>query len=64
MYVYFYRWGGCMVALVAEDKIDSFKNELYDRYYVQNKNADGKKRDSYLFSTEPEDGATILFDCL
>lgn len=54
----FRRWGGCIVAIVAKDKVsqfvDALKKEL-SRCGIK----DGFKFDDLVFLTEPNQGAAI-----
>ena len=52
-------WGGCMVAMVREDQVDSFINHLKETYY-RPRNIPEEKIKTALFVTKPGAGASII----
>jgi len=52
-------WGGCMVALVPEDKLASFIPNILDNYYKP-LNLDQSRVASAIFATKPGAGASIM----
>lgn len=56
----YYRWGGCMVALVSENGVKSFIDHLKENYYKSLPAADGRDLDQVIFATQPGSGAAIF----
>ena len=52
-------WGGCIVALVEENKTDAFIEALKVSYYGNLEAAKGKSLDEVIFKTEPGQGALL-----
>ena len=52
-------WGGCIVALVPEERLSDFVKGLQTDYYDKLEAANGKKTSEYLFPTQPGAGACI-----
>ena len=52
-------WGGCIVALIPEDKTPSFIESMIQDYYEDCLPAKGLKPSSYIFPTIPGQGAAI-----
>ncbi|CAL4226099.1 unnamed protein product, partial [Meganyctiphanes norvegica] len=52
-------WGGCMVALVHEDKVDDYLAMLKKEYFSKEDAAKNREIHTYLFSTQPGSGACI-----
>ena len=56
---HFYSWGGCIVALVLEDRVEEYVNKMKREFYLaHNKKVDNW--DSVIFSSNPEGGANIF----
>ncbi|KAG0722948.1 N-acetylgalactosamine kinase [Chionoecetes opilio] len=53
-------WGGCMVALVEEDKVEQYKEHLWKSYYSKEAAAEGRPRNTLLFSSPPGPGACVF----
>ena len=53
-------WGGCIVALVAESKVEEYISYLKTNYYQDLPAAKGLQPDTYLFPTEPGSGAAVF----
>ncbi len=54
------RWGGCMVALVSENGVESFIDHLKENYYKNLPAASDCNLDRIVFATEPGSGASII----
>lgn len=52
-------WGGCIVALVPNEKVQLFMDGLQKEYFQDVKAAQEQPRNSYLFPTQPGAGAAI-----
>eukprot|EP00095_Tigriopus_kingsejongensis_P011971 maker-scaffold906_size82779-snap-gene-0.11 protein:Tk11971 transcript:maker-scaffold906_size82779-snap-gene-0.11-mRNA-1 annotation:"n-acetylgalactosamine kinase-like" len=52
-------WGGCIVALVPEAKVQSFIQGIKTDYFSNLPSAQGKDLDSFIFPTRPGAGAAI-----
>ena len=52
-------WGGCIVALIPEEKTQSFINAMIQDYYENCPPAKGLRPNSYIFPTIPGQGAAI-----
>lgn len=55
---YYVRWGGCIVALLAADRVQDYLKCLQKEYYSKNFGLSSTK--SCVFVTQPGAGATIL----
>ena len=53
-------WGGCIVALVAESKVEDYISYVQTNYYRDQPAAEGLQPDTYLFPTEPGQGAGVF----
>lgn len=56
-------WGGCAVALVAKDAVESVLNTVRETFYksrIESGVVDADKLGSVLFATMPSTGAAIL----
>ncbi|XP_063844000.1 N-acetylgalactosamine kinase-like isoform X3 [Scylla paramamosain] len=53
-------WGGCMVALVEESKVEQYKEHLWKNFYSKEPAAEGRPRESVLFSSHPGPGAYVF----
>lgn len=49
-----------MVALVEEGKVEQYKDHLWKLCYSKDQAAQGRPRNSYLFSTHPGPGACVF----
>ena len=56
-------WGGCIVALVTESKVEEYTSYLQSNYYQDLPAAKGLQPDTYLFPTEPGPGAAVFSHC-
>lgn len=52
-------WGGCTVALVPEDKLESYVEGMKRDYFKDLEAAKGLDEDAYIFPTQPGSGAAI-----
>ncbi|CAK1544431.1 unnamed protein product [Leptosia nina] len=52
-------WGGCVVALCPNDKVDEYINMLQDEFYVKYCNIEKNEVNAYVFATKPNYGAII-----
>lgn len=52
-------WGGCMVAMVKEEKVEEYKKLLIKEYYSQEPAAKDKDINLVLFNSQPSPGACI-----
>ena len=52
-------WGGCIVALIPEEKTQSFINAMIQDYYENCPPTRGLRPNSYIFPTIPGQGAAI-----
>lgn len=55
-----FRWGGCVVALLSEDKIDQFVSRVSEQFYVGNPQAEGLDINNLIFVTEPAQGVQLF----
>lgn len=53
-------WGSCMVALVEDGKVEQYKDHLWKHCYSKEPAAQGRPRDSYLFTSHPGPGACVF----
>jgi len=56
-------WGGCVVALVAKDAVESVINSVRETFYksrIESGVVDADELSSVLFATMPSTGAAIL----
>ncbi|MPC08590.1 N-acetylgalactosamine kinase [Portunus trituberculatus] len=53
-------WGGCMVALVEDSKVEQYKEHLWNNFYSKESAAEGRARESVLFSSHPGPGACVF----
>ncbi|EFA83438.1 galactokinase [Heterostelium album PN500] len=52
-------WGGCVISLVPTDKLAAFTEQIEQQYYSKLNKLPAEKS-SYLFSTTPSSGASIV----
>lgn len=52
-------WGGCIVALCPNDKINDYIEMLENEFYIKYCNIDKASAKSYVFATSPNYGAAI-----
>ena len=52
-------WGGCIVALVPDDKVEDYINGLKSEYYSKI-HKDSSNIDGLIFATQPGSGAQIF----
>ena len=53
-------WGGCIVALVPQSKVNEYMEFLQSRYYSSLEKAKQREVKSYLFPTKPGPGAQVF----
>ncbi len=53
-------WGGCIVSLVAQDKVESYIQAMLDQYYANVTIPPGLQVHEYIFPTKPGPGAQIF----
>lgn len=52
-------WGGCIVTLVPEPRLEDFITGLKDDYFDQLEAARGRLQEEYIFPTAPGSGAAL-----
>ena len=55
-----YRWGGCMVALVSGNQVDTFIEHLKENFYKDCPAAQNRNLNEIVFPTQPGAGAAII----
>ncbi|XP_014218869.1 N-acetylgalactosamine kinase [Copidosoma floridanum] len=52
-------WGGCIIAIVSNENVEEFVNRLKKEFYQNDERANSLNLSSYVFQTEPKQGAAI-----
>ncbi|XP_068626219.1 N-acetylgalactosamine kinase [Battus philenor] len=52
-------WGGCIVALCPEEKVEQYIETLKEEFYLKHCKVSKSDADSYVFATTPNHGALI-----
>ncbi|XP_031782188.1 N-acetylgalactosamine kinase [Nasonia vitripennis] len=54
-------WGGCVVAMTTNDRVEDFVENLKKKFYHNDECAKGLDLMRYVFPTEPKNGASIHY---
>lgn len=54
-------WGGCIVALVPQDRVEQYIDGIKSDYFSDLDAAAGQDLQNFIFASQPGDGARIFY---